>query len=289
MDTVKFNGQECVTLQNGSLRLLIAQSMGPRVMWLSFVNGENIFAELPDFMTAAFHFYGGHRLWHAPEDINRTYEPDDAPVHIAEVEGGLQVTQDVESKSGLEKTMDVRLDGEAARVVVTHTFKNHNVWPVTCAPWAITQLKNGGVAILPQSTAEAGLLPNRSLAMWQYTDPSDPHVTWGKAYVMVEADVAAPFKVGFPNPRGWLAYWWNGMLFVKRAAYQPGAAYYDFGSSSEFYCSDRFAELETLGPIASLAPGGSIAHTETWELHSNIERPRNEAEAQAIVEKLGLG
>ena len=96
------------------------------------------------------------------------------------------------------------------------------------------------------------------------------------------------FKVGFPNPRGWLAYWMNDTLFVKRASYEAGAKYYDFGSSSECYCNNSFLELETLAPIGKLAPGESATHTETWELYADIDFPENEDVVQAIVEKLGL-
>jgi hypothetical protein len=98
----------------------------------------------------------------------------------------------------------------------------------------------------------------------------------------------SPFKLGFPNPCGWLAYWLKGTLFVKRAAFDPQASYYDFGSSSECYCNNRFVELETLAPEATIAPDASAFHTETWGLYSDIACPENEDAAQAIVEKLGL-
>jgi hypothetical protein len=95
------------------------------------------------------------------------------------------------------------------------------------------------------------------------------------------------FKVGFPNPRGWLAYWLDGTLFVKRAAFDPCASYYDLGSSSECYCNGNFLELETLGPITRLAPGEELSHVETWELCEQEERPTAESVARNIVEKMG--
>jgi hypothetical protein len=131
-------------------------------------------------------------------------------------------------------------------------------------------------------------LPNRSLALWPYTNPSNPNVTWGQNYILVRANMDSPFKIGFPNPRGWLAYWLNGTLFVKRAKYEAQSSYFDFGSSSECYCNDKFIEMETLAPITAVEPGTSIGHVETWELFSNINYPRDEKEAQSIVEKLKL-
>jgi hypothetical protein len=94
--------------------------------------------------------------------------------------------------------------------------------------------------------------------------------------------------VGFPNPRGWLAYWLNGTLFVKHAEYNPQSEYYDYGSSSESYCNDKFLELETLAPIGTIAPGATATHIETWNLYKNIECPRDEVDAKALAEKLKL-
>ncbi len=294
METVKFLGQDCVTLENGAVKLLIAQSIGPRILWLSLAGGKNLLAEVPDFVvecpgSGPFHFYGGHRLWHAPELIGRTYLPDDSPVTITDIDGGLLVTQDIEARTGLQKSIDVRLKDRTTQVEIIHRITNRGVWPVTCAPWAITQLKTGGVAILPQITKDTGVLPNRSVSLWPYTNPSEPNVKWGRTLILVEAKLNGPFKIGFPNPRGWLAYWLDGTLFVKRSKYEAQAAYYDFGSSSEFYCNNRFAELETLGPSQTIEPEETAVHVETWELHTGIECPGNETEAQSMAAGLGLG
>ncbi|MBI5353822.1 MAG: hypothetical protein HZB50_14360 [Chloroflexi bacterium] len=293
METVDFMGHECVALENETIRLLLSRSMGPRILSLSLGGGENLLAELPDFVTehpgvGIFHFYGGHRLWHAPEEINRTYLPDDAPVNISSIEGGYLMTQDVEIKTGLQKSIEVCLEKNSSRVVITHRLHNRGFWDVTCAPWAITQLKVGGIAILPQACQKTGVLPNRSLALWDYTNISNPNVILGRNYIMLNARSQEPFKVGFPNPRGWLAYWLNDTLFVKRAKYAAQSAYYDFGSSSECYCNGQFLELETLGPIQTIAPNESIPHVETWELYGNVTRPRDEQDVQALVASLKL-
>ena len=292
METIEYSGYQCVLLENDSLRLLITRSIGPRILSFGFHEEENLFAELPNFITelpngGVFHFYGGHRLWVAPETFETTYIPDDSPVDISPLENGLRITQPVEPQTGLQKSLDILLTGET-QVVITHQITNHQLQDVTCALWAITQFKTGGVAILPQAVHETGVLPNRSLALWSYTNMSDPHVAWGREHILVSANMTSPFKVGFPNPHGWLAYWLNGTLFVKHAEYNPQANYYDFGSSSECYCNDRFLELETLAPIGTIPPGGATTHIETWNLYKDIDRPQNQNEVQALAEKLGL-
>lgn len=293
MKTSTFLGLECTQVENEQLRLLVTRAVGPRILSFGFKDGENLFAEIPETVIDVpsgnvFHFYGGHRLWHAPEEPSRTYLPDDSPVDIDSSETGLTVTQPTESQTGLQKTLEIRLSGESAQVVITHRLTNLGLWPVTCAPWAITQLKTGGTAILPQTRQDTGVLPNRSLALWPYTDMVNPNVRWGSNYILLDAALDSPFKLGFPNPRGWLAYWWKEMLFVKRADHNPQAEYFDFGSSSECYCDHRFIELETLAPIHILAPGETASHVEIWHLYRDVDRPRHESDAQRLVEKLGL-
>ena len=292
METVNFLGLECYPLENESLRLLVTRSVGPRILSFGFKDGENLFAELSDVAIhhadGIFHFYGGHRFWHAPEEPRRTYLPDDAPVEIVPSETGLLVTQPTESQTGLQKTLEIRPSKDSAQVVITHRLTNHGLWPVTCAPWAITQLKTGGTAILPQTRLDTGVLANRSLALWPYTDMKNPNVQWGSNYILLRANLDSPFKIGFPNPRGWIAYWQNRTLFVKRARYDAKAEYYDFGSSSQCYCNNQFIELETLAPISTIEPGETASHIEVWSLYQGIDRPENENEAQALVNQLGL-
>jgi len=293
MDIVKFLDLDCVPLENNSINLLVTKTVGPRILSFGFRNEENIFAELPDDTIecpgrGAFHFYGGHRLWHAPEEPTRTYLPDDLPVDVSLVENGLFVMQEIEKQTGLQKSLEIHLPDESACVHVTHHLTNHWVWDVTCAPWAITQLKTGGLAILPQRREDSGVLPSRSLTLWPYTDMTSPNVQWGSNYILVNINMQSPFKIGFPSPRGWLAYWFNGALFVKHAEYDAHARYYDFDCSSECYCNDQFLELETLAPIGAITPGKTVSHTEVWNLYKGIDRPKNESEVDALVERLGL-
>jgi len=295
MHTIKFQNFDCVPLENDAISLLVTQSAGPRVISLRFNGGDNIFADLPDFVTerpdgALYHFYGGHRLWHAPENMPRTYVPDDGPVDIISTRTGLSVTQQVEAETGIEKSIRISLVEDKPQVILHHTLTNKGLWPVQTAPWAITQFKTGGVAILPQSQEQHSFLPNRPMALWSYADIANPNVSWGNACILVRAEMPAgtAFKIGFPNSRGWLAYWLNGTLFLKRAAFDARAKYFDHNSSSTSYCNDKFLELETLAPITTLAPGESVSHTETWELYADVAKPDDEAAVQAIIEKFGL-
>ena len=293
MESIKFLNLDCVELSNPAISLLVTRSVGPRLISLTPAGGENLLAELSDAVLdcpgkGGLHLYGGHRLWHAPEEPGRTYLPDDQPVEVESIEGGLRATQPVEEETGIQKTIEVKLHASEPELELNHTLSNQGMWPVTCAPWAITQIKTGGIAILPQYTGLADdnpTLPNRVITLWPYTDIAGPHITWGNDHIMIRADMASgALKIGFPNPRGWLAYWREKTLFVKRATYIETADYFDHGSSSECYCNQDFIELETLGPITNIQPGGSVSHVERWEVITDVEWPKKTEDLIARIE-----
>jgi hypothetical protein len=284
---------DTVPLENRRLRLEIARSIGPRILSLNLDGGPNLLAELPDVVThrpdgKAYAFYGGHRLWLSPEDAILSYGLDDRPVEILPIENGLKITKPTEVETGIEKTIQVVLPDQSPKVIITHQLKNCGSTPVRCAPWAITQFRTGGTAILPMNDADTGFLPNRNLVLWPYTDLGNRNIQLGRQYLMVNASMESPFKIGFANPVGWLAYWLEGALFVKYAGYNPQTVYPDFGCSSECYCNDQFVELETLDPLQEIQPGGSIHHVETWQLFHVAARPKNDLDVQLLIEQLGM-
>jgi hypothetical protein len=70
MENVNFLGQKCCSLSNDVVELLVTNSVGPRILSYRFLDGDNLIAQLPDHITncpgkGVYHFYGGHRLWHA--------------------------------------------------------------------------------------------------------------------------------------------------------------------------------------------------------------------------------
>lgn len=297
MDTTRFLDCDCIVLNNGAVELLVTQNVGPRILALRPQGHTNIFAELPHTVIERpgekpFRFWGGHRLWYAPEERAITYLPDDAPLEVVPVAGGVRVNQLPEAVTGMQKSLTVTLPDNTAQVVVTHTLTNEGTRPRTCAPWAITQLKPGGFAILPQNnvpTDPDGLLPNRALALWPYTRMDNPFIHWGHSFIFVEATMTeadGPLKIGWPNPAGWLAYHWGDMLFVKQALYEPEATYFDFGSSSECYACSKFMELETLGPRTLLEPGQSVTHQEVWRLFSNVSLVMAEEAVARLMSEL---
>lgn len=249
-----------------------------RIMALTPAGKTNLLADMsaaPPLPTpyGDFHFRGGHRLWHAPEAMPRTYIPD-PPVTVTEIPNGVLLEGQTEPGTGIRKRIEIQLAADKPSVTLNHTLINDGLWSVELAPWAITQLRLGGVAILPLQTEqvdEAGLLPNRQLSLWTYTRLTDPRLKLRDDFILFHADALPPFKIGYFNPHGWLAYYVDGVLFKKSFEAQTNAAYPDNNSNAELYCDHRFVELESLSPLSKLEPGASVRHQETWEVFNSLE------------------
>lgn len=288
-----FNQPNCYRLSNGTVEVIVTTDIGPRVIRYGFVGGSNMFAELPDPVVKTplgdWKPYGGHRLWHAPEAIPRSYSPDNDPIRFELVGSDtIRLSQPVEPKTGIEKEMTITLASEGTAVTVVHRLTNRNLWDVRLAPWALTIMAGGGVTILPQEPYKSHddeVLPARPMVLWHYTNLTDPRWTWGKKYILLRTDERnnEAQKIGLMNKQGWAAYHLNRQLFVKRFAYQDGVEYPDHGCNCETFTKGSFMEVESLGHMQTLKPGGSAEHVETWYLFRNVNIGVTETELDAAL------
>lgn len=220
-----------------------------------------------------FYFRGGHRLWHAPEAMPRTYVPDTGELKIIDLHSGVLLETQTEPGTGIRKRIDIGLASDAPTITLTHTLINDGLWAVELAPWAITQFQLGGTVILPMPVGNvdaAGLLPNRHMSFWSYTRLNDPRLNLRDDYILFKADALPPFKLGYFNPHGWLAYYVDGVLFKKTFDAKSGSPYPDNNCNAEMYCNAEFVELESLGPLTKLDPGAEIKHIERWDVFEGI-------------------
>ena len=296
ISTGDYYGLPTRVLAGRHLRLEFLAEAGPRLVRLSLAGSEaNLLAEAPDFHVPTslgdFAFRGGHRLWHAPEAMPRTYVADDAGLLVEPLADGVRLSAADEAHARIHKAIEIHLHPDRPSLTLHHRLTNIGLWAVELAAWAITQMRLGGVAVLPQPAGAvdaAGLLPNRRLALWPYTRWDDPRLRLGDDYIVVNAQPGLPFKIGYWNRHGWLGYWLNGVFFTKAFA-RPGAeAYPDFGCNAETYGNDKVFELESLGPLTRLEPGQRVEHTETWRLLPGVPAFGTPAEAAAVLNGLEL-
>lgn len=280
MEKVSYAGwPNCIRLANEQIELIITTDVGPRIIRLAFLGGVNEFHEFPDMVGKTggeeWRIYGGHRLWHSPEVKPRSYGPDNTPIKASFEGDVLHLIQPVEALTGIQKEMEIRLSPDSAHVQVTHRLRNTGAWAVELAAWALSVMAPGGMGIVPQTQRHTveDLLPNRSITLWPYTKMNDPRWQWGDRYVCLHQDPECtdPTKFGISAEDGWCAYAHDGRLFLKKFQYQADKSYPDNGCSVEMYTNENFLELETVGPLQTLAPeGGTVEHVEDWYLFRDV-------------------
>jgi len=272
----------CYRISNGEVELVVTTDVGPRIIRYSFVGGQNVFKEFDEQMgkhgESSWQARGGHRVWMAPEDPVLTYAADNSPIH-AEVKGEVvTLTGNVEKETGLEKQMIVRLASTGSSVEVVHKITNKGAKARQFAVWALTMMAQGGVGIAafpPRGTHDKDLLPTNPLVMWAYTDFSDRRWQLTSKYLVLRQDAKNPMaqKAGLFNRDTVGAYLIGSDLFIKRATAQEARRYPDFGCSYETFTNEQFLEMETLGELSDVRPGGSLEHSEHWSLHKNVHIP----------------
>jgi hypothetical protein len=280
---IDYHGAEAVRLATRKLELIAPVTFGPRVMSLrSLAAGSNLMFEFPrdeggSAGDEGLKLRGGHRLWHSPEHIVRTYQPDNIPLDVREASDGVSLTSPVEAKTGMQKAMTFSVVNDRT-VRVAHTLTNRGLWAVETAPWALTMMRRGGygvIPLMPKGSHGAGdLLPTYSLVPWSYTDLSLACWDLHTDYLGIDTRKAkVAQKLGLTNYPGWSAYWLDGVTFVKFAKVVRGVVYPDFGCAFETFCNDIMIEFETLGPLVQAEPGRTLTHVEHWGILDGLEKP----------------
>jgi hypothetical protein len=187
----------------------------------------------------------------------------------------------VDGVTSLRRSIELRPTSDG--LVVRHVVGNEGRDARRLAPWALTQLPIGGRAWLPLAAVDGVRpdtpLPDRLLVLWPYTDIADPRLRLTSRVAeihAVERDTDRHrVKVGSAAVTGRLAYLRDGWLFEKSFEPTPGE-HVDFGAVAQVYADERFIELETLGPLVDVPPGGEVVHVERWRV-----RRVSEADARA--------
>lgn len=280
------------SIENEFLRVDYLTTVGPRIIGL-YSKQADIELLAPSFDMhwptphGEYYLYGGHRIWKAPEDS--FYNCPEDNVAVIEEKGRVTLRNRVDA-SGLQKEISFSLDENRIRVM--HQLIWQGERPIELAPWTITQVPLGGVAVLPQMGICEGSSPTRNLAIFPYASIHDPRLELHDDLVLVHgcADPKA-FKIGSYNPFGWAAYMLKKALFLKYFPVNDFRMLPDMGSNLEVYVRDAYLELETLGKLTWLNPGEAVTFEETWEVIPgdylvNLEGARNIIE-QLSTHKIG--
>ena len=299
------NYGKCVQLSNGVIDLVVTIDCGPRIVRFGFIGNENIlyndldrkFKVQNEFMDdyysegAACYFYGGHRLWLAPERMPESYFPDNDPVIYALLPDGVTFSSAKQKNNDVQTRLEIVMGDNTSDVMLVHSVKNFSKERQMLALWPITMVRGGGLEIIPQNRTDEDdeLLPNRVLTFWPYTDPRAERLYVGNRFLTLRHDPSngRPLKLGTNNTLGWAAYVDRTYTLIKHFVYSD-AAYPDYGSSFETYCNGDYLSMETMSPLYQIEAGGALRHVENLSLfrtYSDVH-PTDEDSIQHYIENL---
>lgn len=291
VERVEYRGwKNNLRLSNGTVELIVTLDVGPRILSYRFRDGKNVFKEYREQLGKSgekeWQIRGGHRLWVAPEDLTRTYAPDNGTVKYQQYRSGMvRFTPPVDKEYGIQRQIDVRLDPTGTGVTVIHRLIGREGVAPPAAAWALSVMAPGGVEILPlppkkphpgppkNARSAEDYAPNVRMILWPFFDFKDPRWTFGSKYITLRQDEKrGPTKLGLTQVQGWAAYLNDGVLFVKRFEPKAGKGYPDGGCNFETFTNEDMLEMETLGPLVKLLPGTQTEHTERWRLFKGVKK-----------------
>ena len=257
--------------------------MGPRIIRFGFLGCKNFLLDNRKAFTPktdkvytdyygegkAWENFGGHRVWMTKETYPETYTPDDQPVKYTVTENGAVFEQPDDTKNGVKKMFEIKMDPDDANMQIKTTVKNISENEKEFAVWCISVAAADGTLIIPMNTNDTGYLANRTISVWPYTDLRDSRLRFGKKYVTVKQDTNAkvPFKIGL-DLNGGQVYYVNGNdVFCKKYENNhPDGIYPDNGVSFETYTDDTILEIENLSEVKKVASGEENTMVESWSL-----------------------
>ena len=291
------NFGKCVEITNGKIIARITVDLGFRIIYYGTADGRNIMCEDISRVMCKEHeyfdrnygkgtkwyIYGGHRLWKSPEDMS-CYVPDNFPIEYKIIDGGAEFYCPPQPTTLLSFALKVTMNSRG-HLTVTHYIKNCGAFPYTCAVWALSVLKTGGVEIIPLNKTDTTLLPNNNITIWPYTKLNDKRLKFTDKYIFIRQDVNAsgPLKIGAAIKSGAAAYNVDNLLFIKRFPYINGSVYPDNNCNFETYTNDKMLELETLSPLYTIDPDMTVSHTEVWELKDGRNVRLNDVSADKAL------
>ncbi|HEY5551589.1 MAG TPA: hypothetical protein VIK52_06865 [Opitutaceae bacterium] len=286
---ISFKSDRAVELRTRALRLVAVISRGPRIAFLGTPDGENLLYWNPGtHRRGKWDLMGGHRLWTArpgADESEETYFADNEPCTVELARDGFTITAPVESVSCLQRSVRIRATA-ADRVVIEHSVRNTGsmlwsggLWALTCtAPTegSVYSAPLGDGTSWDYATVVAFRTWGGDQGAKRFDDPQfsftseqfvlRPSGQENKRMLKADSGILA-----MHDPA-------RGTLFAKHASYVPTAAY-PLGTNLAFYVGPKnfMVEMESMGPSATLKPGDTLRHTETWVLRPAGARPPSAA------------
>ena len=275
---VKFEGLDAIELLTPSLCLVALVAKGPRLAFWGRPGGDNLLYWAPGkHRRGEWDLMGGHRLWVArpgADEAEETYAADNQPCKVETSTDGFTVTGALDPVQKIRRGFTVIVVA-GDRITIDHFVRNESDMLWSGGLWALT-------CTVPPKDASY-VVPLGDGSSWDHATVVAFH-TWGGGYggkgfndpqFEFTADAFVLRPAGRENKR---MLWADAgiiarhdpaqkLLFAKHSTYVPEGNY-PLGTNLALYVGPKnfMVEMETMGPAATLKPGQTLKHRETWLL-----------------------
>jgi len=246
------NEKQLITLKSGEVTMTIDAGNGGKILSLKHGEKEVLSqSRFPESFGSTF-WTSPQKEWNwppVPEFDKNTYTIQQ------QSDNHLTITSPVSARLGLSVGKDIVTDAADGAFVITYSIKNEGSEARRVAPWEISRVTNadGLIFFAPvDSIWPAGLMTfeNTHGAAWYKTDEAQQNRK-------VNAD-----------GRGWLAYYADGLLLVKKFPDLKAGEPAPDEAEVQVYVNrgKSYIELESQGAYTLLQPGEKLNWTVRWYL-----------------------
>lgn len=278
------NYGKVLAISNDVIEVYVTIDVGPRIIRYGYIGGQNVMCdnrnagapkddqEFENFFGKGkkWEILGGHRIWTSPESYPNSYYPDLEPVKYEITKTGAIFTPNAETENGVQKQLVVNIDPDDTNVYVTMNVTNIANESQEFSIWGLTVSAVGGTLIIPMNDNDTGLLANRNISVWPYTNLADSRLHFGNRYVTLHQDpnVDQALKLGFDLNDAEVFYCLGNDIFRKKyETFHTREKYPDNNCSFETYTCNTFLEIESLSPLKKVKSNETVSLTEHWSLH----------------------
>ncbi len=258
---------------NNSVELIVVTDIGPRILSFRHANDDNIlFEDTTGWASGDFRLYGGHRFTVAPETAD-TYEADNAPCEVTCSEQSLRISCPV-GRHKIQRILEIRTCEQCGGFELRHILRNVGEVLWHGAVWVLTAVRPNGSVFVPWGLGTDKWRINK-ICYWASVGDFEKNVNSSLWRMTRDAMIIEPngqtSKVGIYSDRGWMALSLKDGTFLKYYDFASQESLYpDGGCNVEIYTCRDFVEMETLGIMLTIYPGGESIHTECWCLKKEM-------------------
>ena len=260
------------SLLYGKLSLSISPEKGARMISLKQGDKELLSSE------AVNNEYYGATLWISPQSVYWPQYPNiDQQPYKTQINGNkLSLTSQTDSINGILITKEFSISDKDSAIVIKYIISNISDQPKKLSPWDVTRV-HGGLSFFPVGEANE---MNKSDVTGHYAKDG---LVW---YSFASPTNEKGQKLFSTAKGGWLAHYYQGLLFVKCFPDITPSETPPTQGEVEIYVSPKgeYLELENHGKYTELKPGENLVYKQKWFVKEAPDKEPNEL--LAIIENL---